>query len=623
MFKLNLSIPFSVVMILMSLFSVFTVVYVQEESIHKNKENVSHEFLKDLDEKVDIEAAILGEYMDFIQTRADIAEAFKTLDKKGLNVLIKKIYARLNKNVNLTHLYFIEPNGKVLLRVHDYDRDRDVIKRSTFLQAQKKQSLFYGLEFGPKKNYTLRVVKPWFVDGELIGYLELGKEIDRLIKDLSHALKTEIYLAVDKSVYKNANPYVKRQLAKKRETKEHYVVYNTFDVPDEMEAILDGTKLHMDIELSGGEYFTSKEILSDVSGKELGYFVFLSDITLEHSIMYSSAKALVFILSLVSIVLITGGYFTLKNREKKIFNLTSKLENQKADLASYNDKLQNLFNLQKNIVIITNGVKMMMANQAMFDFFGYEDLDAFSSQHNCVCDRFVENSDFFHLKKILGDKNWIETMMTLPEEERVVAMIDKELISHAFSVSIGEFEESNHIISFTDISQTIIQSNRLKRKATHDKLTGAYNREYFDTHVQEIIEEAQPKTLGLVICDIDHFKLVNDTYGHNRGDAILQEFTKLIKNVIRESDYLVRWGGEEFIILMRVSDIDSLKNVSEKVRSSIEKHHFEEAQKITASFGLTVYVKGENIINAIARMDKALYMAKKSGRNQCRVLLDS
>ena len=479
------------------------------------------------------------------------------------------------------------------------------------------------MEFGPKKNYTLRVVKPWFVDGELIGYLELGKEIDKLIHELSHALKAEIYLAVDKDVYRDATPFIREQLSQKIKTKDHYIVYNTFDVPKEMGAILDGSRLHMSLELEEGGYYTSKEILSDVSGKELGYFVFLSDITIENNIMYGSAKILVLILTLVSIVLIVGGYLILRNREKKIFDLTSKLESQKDDLASYNEKLQNLFNLQINIVVITSGDEMVMANQSMFDFFGFKDLNAFTNKYHSISDRFVEHDDFFHLEKIVDDKSWIKTMLALPDEERVVDMIDDKLISHAFSVSIGKFEEDSYIISFTDISQTIIESNRLRRKATHDKLTGAFNREYFDMNVQEIIEESKPKQLGLIICDIDHFKLVNDTYGHNRGDVILQKFTKIVKNSIRESDYLVRWGGEEFIILMRVTDINSLEGVSEKIRSSIEKHYFEEVETITASFGLTLYVEGENIIDAIARMDKALYTAKKSGRNQCQVLLDS
>ena len=156
-------------------------------------------------------------------------------------------------------------------------------------------------------------------------------------------------------------------------------------------------------------------------------------------------------------------------------------------------------------------------------------------------------------------------MLSLPEKERVVDMIDDKLISHAFSVSINKFEDDSYIISFTDISQTIIESNSLRRKATHDKLTGALNREYFDMHIQGIIEEAHPEKLGLIICDIDHFKLVNDTYGHNRGDIILQEFTKVISKSIRESDYLVRWGGEEFIVLIKISDVDSLEKVSEKI----------------------------------------------------------
>ncbi|MEA2091943.1 MAG: GGDEF domain-containing protein, partial [Campylobacterota bacterium] len=118
----------------------------------------------------------------------------------------------------------------------------------------------------------------------------------------------------------------------------------------------------------------------------------------------------------------------------------------------------------------------------------------------------------------------------------------------------------------------------------------------------------------------DHFKLVNDTYGHNRGDVVLKDFTNIIKNSIRDSDYLIRWGGEEFIVLMRVNAIESLCRTTENIRQRIEDYHFEEVDKITSSFGLTLYLEGEEVTKTIERADKALYIAKENGRNQLQVL---
>jgi len=601
MFRLNLYFPLILSVLLMSLFTVLTLIYIQEDSIHKSKEGISKQFSKNLKEKVTVEAAVISEYIEFIQNRDEIANLFLELNKEQLNNSVIDIYNSLNKNVKLTHMYFIKTDGSVLLRVHDYKRDKDIINRATFKKAKENQSLFYGLEFGIKKNYTLRVVKPWIKDGKLIGYIELGKEIDRIINELSLSLKTEIYLAVKKEIYKNSPPFVQKALNKKVQTKAHYIVYNTSTIPKEIGSIIDGTISNKDIELEDSEYFVSKGILSDVSNKELGYFVFLSDITLEHKVMYSSIKILSAIIILIAVALIVTGYILIRNKEINIQNFTS--------------KLQKLFNLQRNILITSDGKETIMANQAMFRFFGFKNLENFSKHYSCICDRFIVNENYFHLEKVPKGENWIEVIRNLPDEKRIVAMLDDDLTTHAFNVSVNEFEEGSYIVSFTDISNTMIEHTKLKRKVTHDKLTGALNREFFDNNIEIIIKEVYPKSLGVVLCDIDHFKLVNDTYGHNRGDVVLKDFTNIIKNSIRDTDHLIRWGGEEFIVLMKVNDIQSLQKVTENIRKNIEEYHFEEAGKVTSSFGVTLYIEGEEVIKTIERADKALYIAKESGRN--------
>jgi hypothetical protein len=222
----------------MALLTVVAVMYTQENFIHKSKESTSRQFTDDLNEKVSAEADIISEYIDFIQNRDEITKLFLAQDKEELNHSIKKIYTRLNRNVDLTHMYFIKTDGRVLLRVHDYERDQDIIDRVTFKKAKEKESLFYGLEFGPKKNYTLRVVKPWIDNGKIIGYIELGKEIDKIINEISTSLKSMIYIAVKKEVFLNASEFVKHRLLTKKQTKDYYIVYNTFTIPKEMEYIL-------------------------------------------------------------------------------------------------------------------------------------------------------------------------------------------------------------------------------------------------------------------------------------------------------------------------------------------------------------------------------------------------
>lgn len=604
---------------MMSLFTVFAIIYIQEDSIHKSKKNTPELFTRYLNEKVANEAAILGEYITFIQNMDDVTKKFAALDKKGINDSLKEIFERLNKNVNLTHMYFIKPDGRVLLRVHDYEKDNDLIERTTFKKAQESNSLYYGLEFGLKKNYTLRVVKPWYEDGKLIGYLELGKEIDIIIDELSKLLKTHIYMAVKKDIYVNSPEFVKEELKQKTQTTDYFIAYNTFAVPYQIEPILNNIINLNDIELQNHEYFVSKSILSDISGKKLGYLVFLSDVTLEHTIMYHSAKLLTIILIVISSFIIIGAYILIQKREKSIHLLASKLNKQKDELSHSNTKFQKLFDLQKNIVIMRDKQKLVMANQAMFDFFGLENLDDFLKYYESICDRFVENEEYFHKEKVPKGRDWAEVIMDYPDNKRIVLMLDNNMESHAFSVSSNKLEDESYVVSFSNISHTMVEHTKLKRKVTHDKLTNALNREFFDNNINLIIEEVKPNRLGVILCDIDYFKNVNDTYGHNCGDIVLKKLVDIIHKSMRQDDYLIRWGGEEFIILMKVDTTKSLKKAVEYIRMQIEKQHFEEVDNITASFGATLYEDKEPIMQCIERSDKALYMAKQNGRNQVQI----
>lgn len=619
-FQLRLNLPFIIAIIVMSSLTIYSMIYTQESTLHKTKESIPEQFTKFLDNQVDHEASEISEYIDFMQSRDDIAKLFVAGEKQALYGAVKGIYEELNENVELTHMYFIRPDGKVLLRVHDHERDLDTVERMTFLKAKESQSLFYGLEFGLKQNYTLRVVRPWMVDGRLIGYLELGKEIDKFINEYAALLDTHVYLAVEKEHYRDAPGFVKERLEKGIMTSRHHIVYQTFGVPEQMEAILAGSIFQEDITFDGHEYYVTKDVLTDVSGHELGHFVFLNDITLEHEMIYGSVKVFTVILLIVAAFLSALGFIVIKRKEQDINTLTSRLNAQKDKLEFFNIKLQKLFDLQKNIVVLTDGEKIKMANQALYDFLGFEDLEEFLTHYQCICDRFIENDSFFHLGKVPEGENWIKTIQGLSGEKRIVAMIDDELSTHVFSVAVNEFEESHYVIAFSDISNTMLEQVRLMRKVTHDKLTGALNREFFEKNITQIIKDVRPQKLGMIFADIDHFKQVNDVYGHNRGDEVLKQFVKTIERSIRHEDYLIRWGGEEFIILMRVNSVETLEKAIESVRLEIEKDHFEEVENITSSFGATLYQKGEQISDSIERADKALYQAKESGRNRVRII---
>ncbi|ARS54058.1 GGDEF domain-containing protein [Kushneria konosiri] len=162
---------------------------------------------------------------------------------------------------------------------------------------------------------------------------------------------------------------------------------------------------------------------------------------------------------------------------------------------------------------------------------------------------------------------------------------------------------------------------KLRRQADTDPLTGLFNRR----GIQRILHDSryfgsQDKTTSIVIGDLDHFKTVNDTLGHEGGDVVLTTFAGCLKSVLRRSDLAVRWGGEEFLMVLANTDLDEAKKFAERLREMTERHDFQicgDQISVTISIGIAeVNPESESINETIQRADKALYRAKREGRNR-------
>ncbi|MEN8303416.1 MAG: diguanylate cyclase [Campylobacterota bacterium] len=167
--------------------------------------------------------------------------------------------------------------------------------------------------------------------------------------------------------------------------------------------------------------------------------------------------------------------------------------------------------------------------------------------------------------------------------------------------------------------ELLVLNEKLEQMAHVDSLTGAYNRRYFYEISKKIVSFAkrEKNPLSLAMLDIDKFKNINDKYGHDIGDEILKIFVNKIKHNIRESDIFVRYGGEEFIILLPNTDREHALLITEKLREIIESCDVIAEVRFTVSIGVsTFFSSADNIENLIKRADKALYEAKNSGRNR-------
>ena len=166
-----------------------------------------------------------------------------------------------------------------------------------------------------------------------------------------------------------------------------------------------------------------------------------------------------------------------------------------------------------------------------------------------------------------------------------------------------------------------LETRELAGQARTDPLTGALNREglrdFLMTQWMGKIPTEPP--VSVIFADLDHFKSINDQYGHAIGDEVLKEFTKLVQHEIRTHDRFVRWGGEEFLILCQDTRDYQGRGLADKLRAALTRHTWPEGMALTASFGVTMHIAGEEFGEMLLRADRALYQAKDNGRNRVEV----
>ena len=171
-------------------------------------------------------------------------------------------------------------------------------------------------------------------------------------------------------------------------------------------------------------------------------------------------------------------------------------------------------------------------------------------------------------------------------------------------------------------AQHTMQANeKLKRMAIRDGLTGMFNHGFMQQLIGDAINRSKRSAtpLALLMIDVDAFKQINDTSGHNAGDEVLVSLTRLLKENKRATDYLGRWGGDELVLLLTDTDLAGAANLAEKLRCLVECQVFPHGKKLTLSVGASEYKDGDSPANFMARADAAMYRAKRAGRNRVEV----
>lgn len=211
----------------------------------------------------------------------------------------------------------------------------------------------------------------------------------------------------------------------------------------------------------------------------------------------------------------------------------------------------------------------------------------------------------------------------------------KIIIEITEEINKGEYyieTKDSRILEFSIIMKSISKMSEaikhreeeLVRLSIIDELTGIYNKSKINDILRREIETSKryDSELSIIMVDIDHFKTVNDNFGHDVGDVVLKEVASVLKNNIRERDFIGRWGGEEFIIICSTTSLEEATKLANKIKEKVEEYRYSLTSNQTASLGVATLISGEDSKSLFIRADKALYNAKKLGRNRVEVSND-
>jgi diguanylate cyclase (GGDEF)-like protein len=451
------------------------------------------------DESIRYDANALQAIMHTLKYDKKLSAALAQSNREALLQHAKPLFEDLRRDFNITHFYFTGTDRVNLLRVHAPLRYGDVIERITMNQAESSGSIMYGVELGPLGTFTLRLVSPWYDQQtqNLIGYVELGMEVDHVINKLRDFFGVQVFTIIkkeflDRDKWEDGMLTLGRTPQWDRFPNEVASEQSMHTIPPLLaerlasgEVIADNNII--DLTYQGLSYRVTVLPLYDAASRAVAQMILLTDVSAEEITARKTVYAGTFTALLVGSVLLVFFYW------------------------------------------------------------------------------------------LVG--------------------------------RIGRRIERNE--------------KELHELATHDGLTGLYNHRVFYSMMEEELARSgrYKHSFSLLMVDIDHFKQVNDTYGHRAGDTILHDLSKRLLGRMRSIDRICRYGGEEISVMLLETDNPTAKTIAEELRVLVEQEPFkiDTGQRISikVSIGLATFPDhAEDVSLLVANADTALYEAKESGRNR-------
>lgn len=299
--------------------------------------------------------------------------------------------------------------------------------------------------------------------------------------------------------------------------------------------------------------------------------------------------------------------------EEKVRQRTMELQKAKDELMDANMSMKTYLSIIDKYVIVSStdlSGTITDASSAFCAITGYTKEELVGKKHNIVRHPNMLASTYKEIWDTLGDnRTWIGEIQNMKKDGSSYWV---------YSTISPVFDNKGKKTGYTSIRQDITYQKMVEELSITDKLTGLYNRFKIESVFTEEINRYKRynEVFSVIIADIDNFKSINDTHGHDIGDITLVDLAKILKLKSRATDIVGRWGGEEFLLVLPQTDIDDAVILAENLRREIESFDFYKIKHCTASFGVSSFTDNDSIQSLVKRADTALYDAKKSGKNK-------
>ncbi|MDD5157847.1 hypothetical protein [Sulfurimonas sp.] len=246
---------------------------------------------------------------------------------------------------------------------------------------------------------------------------------------------------------------------------------------------------------------------------------------------------------------------------------------------------------QKDLIVLLHNNTPILFNKAFIDFTNIDTPKEFIREYSSIFSRFVPYDSYFHAGNIENLEHWVDEFIKLPEEEKIVSMLDYKIDAYAFSLDVQTPALDYALLTFTDISQDLIKRIMIENDTSIDKESLAYDKKYFMHTLQSFYNAAifNKKTIGITIIDLVTQNVINE--------KTLKDFVTHIKGIIRKNDMLVRWGEKQFLLAYFVDTAENSEKISEKLRQ--ESHY-------RIRLGTAIQKEGEEIDHIVKNAESML-----------------